>query len=917
MKAIPRWLARSRSLHDACLEVIQETRIPKTSPLLNLCRAKDIIRRAAFVALQRTRDGSADSLEKKIYWSLVLLRVARRPLSPSGSRAIRVYAKLQDFVDDLCVDVRGLHSHISDLIIERSNNLLQHEAESIGQSFPDPHRANALASWVSLWASKRRKICSLAIESPDGIPASSPMQSATYLKQWCDEVFSSKDVNLHTASFMLSPFIQSCPNDINWDFSYDEFLEMIISRRDTGYGPDGFVYSVWSTVPEPISRTIFDFYESIKSDGEFNSDFNDSRVVFPAKGKEVGDFSSNFSRYPSKTRPISLSNTDNKHIAAMIARPLTVLGQATVSSIRAGGLPGRCMGDHIINLECKAIEYCLTHSLFSGIISLDQAAACPTLSRKFLFWILRKMFVPRRIRRVVRRLYTGGKNGISIGGRIYAFFCSSSGVKQGCPASMILFVLAFDPILRFIDSRLSPLGCSLFGYCDDLAIACPDLVNAWSIISRIFVLVTRICSLRLNVGKTQIWICVSGRAGFIRDSLRDISPDLNDNVYQDFIKYLGIFLGPGASRVMWGEVISGYSDTISFLHSAIPGLIPTIALYNILAHSKFAYITSYINPPKEVLVLERKSQQLLTRGPRNAFPPKFLLNLKAIGIKLQFSSLELTSVSSRIRNGLISLTNFPDVYNHVQHILRCDERVLRPEHWDWLDRTCIFSIHDAISSSRSLNCDFSGASLSGLSQRKISAALANHFNKFDPAYLFECRLKRFFPSGTHSCMINTIFASYKSMSSSHKPCVVLAHIQTVLNQWNTNRRYGRTQRDCPFFCGFPEDCVEHLITCDSFQASFHRSLGQRAHLLTSSNILLLRSCDSPMQGRFLRYMFLYNFVCLKSFNACRHDGRLSDRLINHFLTVLSGHCSATRADVIFFRSHRNFLSDCVCPVVQI
>ena len=41
---------------------------------------------------------------------------------------------------------------------------------------------------------------------------------------------------------------------------------------------------------------------------------------------------------------------------------------------------------------------------------------------------------------------------------------TSSGVKQGCPAAMLLFILAFDPLLRFINANISPLSSSLYAY---------------------------------------------------------------------------------------------------------------------------------------------------------------------------------------------------------------------------------------------------------------------------------------------------------------------------------------------------------------------------------------------------------------------------------------------------------------------
>ena len=83
----------------------------------------------------------------------------------------------------------------------------------------------------------------------------------------------------------------------------------------------------------------------------------------------------------------------------------------------------------------------------AGIIALDQVAAFPRISRKYIIWVLQRMGVPKRIIRVINKLYEAGCNGISMGGRVYIHFYATSGVKQGCPASMVLFTLAFDLIL--------------------------------------------------------------------------------------------------------------------------------------------------------------------------------------------------------------------------------------------------------------------------------------------------------------------------------------------------------------------------------------------------------------------------------------------------------------------------------------
>ena len=126
-----------------------------------------------------------------------------------------------------------------------------------------------------------------------------------------------------------------------------------------------------------------------------HDDFNDSKLVMPPKGKEVGDASGNIVRPPKKTRPISLSNTDAKHVASLAAIPLNHVAQQCVSQIQKGGISGRKFAQHIIDLEAKLIHYILTRNILAGIFGLDQEAAFPSVSRKYVFWVLKMMGVPK------------------------------------------------------------------------------------------------------------------------------------------------------------------------------------------------------------------------------------------------------------------------------------------------------------------------------------------------------------------------------------------------------------------------------------------------------------------------------------------------------------------------------------------
>ena len=151
---------------------------------------------------------------------------------------------------------------------------------------------------------------------------------------------------------------------------------------------------------------------------------------------------------------------------------------------------------------------------------------------------------------------------------------------------MILFTIAFDPIIRWIDSLLSPIGSSLFGYCDDLSVACRNMIEAWGILLKLFRIVTLISSLQLNVRKTQVWIIRPASRTRIQPTFQSVSFDLMDSLFKDYIKHISILLGPGAMQHKYDELIRGYQEIVAFLRGIDADFITTIALYNILRKFK-------------------------------------------------------------------------------------------------------------------------------------------------------------------------------------------------------------------------------------------------------------------------------------------------------------------------------------------
>ena len=85
--------------------------------------------------------------------------------------------------------------------------------------------------------------------------------------------------------------------------------------------------------------------------------------------------------------------------------------------------------------------------------------------------------------------------------------------------------------------------------------------------------------------------------------------------------------------------------------------------------------------------------------------------------------------------------------------------------------------------------------------------------------LFQRRMVRFFPANQHCAHIPSLIVLYKKLFKMFKPNLISSHLRACFNQWATSRRFGN-EGVCPF-CENGEDSIEHSLTCDSWQSTYH------------------------------------------------------------------------------------------------
>ena len=126
----------------------------------------------------------------------------------------------------------------------------------------------------------------------------------------------------------------------------------------------------------------------------------------------------------------------------------------------------------------------------------------------------------------------------------------SSGIRQGCPASGSIFVLALDPWMRMLLLRIPrALPC---GFADDVAILLQELVADFAALIVVLNTLTKAAGLHINYNKTYI---VPLRPGADKDQWRRligfIAPDWRRVNICDCAKFLGVFIGNNFDDFLW------------------------------------------------------------------------------------------------------------------------------------------------------------------------------------------------------------------------------------------------------------------------------------------------------------------------------------------------------------------------------
>ena len=240
VSSVPRWVPKHPDYKANCVTLFSEVLILPGSPFEILQRHMAILKEAARLTVKfACKSNSPLDIDQKIYWAMILLRHRHDLSHILVSNATKSYKHLRSFLTPMLgnsldanslscngnsLDVRQLSLHIDELqytkatgdIASLPNDSLDNESKRI--------KINRLGQYLTLWASRRRKLTSLVIVDDNGVVSDSASSAAKILGDHWLPKFQEQGIYLSVARLAIKQHIQVFDDSQSHLISFDDLI---------------------------------------------------------------------------------------------------------------------------------------------------------------------------------------------------------------------------------------------------------------------------------------------------------------------------------------------------------------------------------------------------------------------------------------------------------------------------------------------------------------------------------------------------------------------------------------------------------------------------------------------------------------------------------------------------------------------
>ena len=233
----------------------------------------------------------------------------------------------------------------------------------------------------------------------------------------------------------------------------NDFVKSILASNDSAPGPDGIPYAAWRIYPRPVAIAMTTHLEDICRGG---TPPPCSVQAWIPKAK-MGPTADNF-------RPLGMPSTFERVIDGTVASALTKVVAPLLHPSQT-----------VLNLfrepqsAVQSVQTILDQSLPCAVLSLDLSKAFERINPYWILQILAACKAPLWIITYTRHILLFRRSRHKVQGRLLPSKMIVTGVDMGRSFSVLLFCIAMDPILTYLN-RI-PGVLTVQGYVDDTTLA--------------------------------------------------------------------------------------------------------------------------------------------------------------------------------------------------------------------------------------------------------------------------------------------------------------------------------------------------------------------------------------------------------------------------------------------------------------
>ena len=374
-------------------------------------------------------------------------------------------------------------------------------------------------------------------------------------------------------------------------------------NNNSAPGIDGLPVSWYKVFYKKIKLPLLQCLNQCILTGQLSTSQRRGVITLIHKGKDLD-------RHLIKNwRPISVTTTDYKIYSKCIANRLKKILPSIIHTTQSGFVKGRSIADHIRLID-DIINLSKQQNTPGMIVSLDYQKAFDSVEKCSILAALHKFNFGPFFIKLVNTLIHKSESCIQNGGWLSSFFEVKRGIRQGCCASPILFIIVAELMsikirnndnikgLSFRSGNKESKEIKLLQYADDTTLLLKsknDLLHAINDVSNF----SGISGLKLNEQKS---------IGMFVGSNVDCT-DFPDNISWakkgDNIKILGIYFNSEleASDIEqnWKVRLKNMEHNIIKLHKKNSSLYGKVLLCKSYLLSQVSFILQTLSLPNHVL----------------------------------------------------------------------------------------------------------------------------------------------------------------------------------------------------------------------------------------------------------------------------------------------------------------------------